>query len=150
LVSQHLEPIVLKLIFPLQCFTEDDEKLWEEDPVEYIHKKIDPPIDDFRSPVTASEELLIALATAKFSQVFIPVMKMINNVLSTLDKDQPRLKYGVLNMMCHLSDIVMSDKSPVRNHMEGFMATHVFPELNSPVAYLRAKVHLTLIRLVMF
>jgi importin-7 len=139
-VRNHLEPIVVKFIFPLLSYSDEDEELWNEDPVEYIHKKVDPPIDDFKSPITAAHELLVVIAENRFADAFIPIITMINGILTNLNQNQnPRMKFGALNMMCYLAGLTLSEKSPVRNQMEHFMVTFVFQELVSPHAFLRAK-----------
>ena len=81
-MKPHLEPLIVQFIFPLLCFSDSDQELWDEDPVEFIHKKIDPPMDDYRSPVTAAEELLRAIIRDRFKQTFIPTMTFINSILT--------------------------------------------------------------------
>lgn len=34
-----LQAICQEVIFPLMCYKDEDEKLWQEDPYEYIHMK---------------------------------------------------------------------------------------------------------------
>jgi hypothetical protein len=139
-LSTHLEPIITKFVFPLLSFTDADEELWNEDPVEYIHKKVDPPIDDFRSPVTAAHELLVVIAETRFAEAFVPIITMVNTILTNLAQNpNPRLKFGALNMMSYLADLALSEKSPIKGQMEQFMRTYVFQELVSPHSYLRAK-----------
>ncbi|KAJ3320443.1 hypothetical protein HDV06_005266 [Boothiomyces sp. JEL0866] len=139
MILEKLE-LLVKFIFPLLCFTEQDQELWDEDPVEYIHKKVDPPIDDFRSPVTAAEELLVSLVKSRFSQTFIPIVTMVNSILNTLSQQfNPNQKYGAMNIMAQLADMALSEKSPIKDQMEQFLVSHVFPDLTSPHAFLRAK-----------
>lgn len=38
-LQPHVEMIVAQFAFPMMCFSTDDEELFEDDPVEYIHKK---------------------------------------------------------------------------------------------------------------
>jgi importin-7 len=40
LLKNDVPDLISHVIFPLLCLTQDDLNLWEEDPVEYIHKKI--------------------------------------------------------------------------------------------------------------
>lgn len=82
MVKPHLESIFMHFIFPILCFTSHDQELWDSDPVEFIHKKIDPPVDDYRSPVTGAEELLTTIAVDRYRQTFLPIMTLINSVLS--------------------------------------------------------------------
>lgn len=38
-MKQHMQGIVQGIIFPLMCHSEDDEQLWQSDPVEFIRVK---------------------------------------------------------------------------------------------------------------
>jgi importin-7 len=40
LLKNNVPDLLAHVIFPLLCLTQEDLELWEEDPVEYIHKKI--------------------------------------------------------------------------------------------------------------
>ena len=35
----HIQGIIQDVIFPLMCYTDADEELWQEDPYEYIRMK---------------------------------------------------------------------------------------------------------------
>lgn len=35
----YLQGIIQDVIFPLMCYTDSDEELWQEDPYEYIRMK---------------------------------------------------------------------------------------------------------------
>ena len=38
-MKAHMLAIVQEVIFPLMCHSEEDEDLWQSDPVEYIRVK---------------------------------------------------------------------------------------------------------------
>lgn len=144
MIKPHLEIIIIHFIFPILCFTEADQELWDTDPVEFIHKKIDPPIDDYRSPVTGAEELLTAIVTDRHKQTFVPTMTFINNILTgylntPLAQRNPRQKDGALRMISHLADHLLEDDSPFKTQMEHFIFVHVKPEITSPHGFLRAR-----------
>jgi len=40
LLKNHVPNLIEHVVFPLLCLTQEDLELWEEDPGEYIHKKI--------------------------------------------------------------------------------------------------------------
>jgi hypothetical protein len=82
MIKPHLESIIMQFIFPILCFNAKDQELWDSDPVEFIHKKIDSPVDDYRSPVTGAEELLTSIVVDRYKQTFIPVMTLINAILT--------------------------------------------------------------------
>ncbi|MEQ2214928.1 hypothetical protein XENOCAPTIV_024038 [Xenoophorus captivus] len=55
--------IIQDVVFPLMCYTDSDEELWQEDPYEYIRMKFGGEtrahvFEDFISPTTAAQTLL--------------------------------------------------------------------------------------------
>ena len=38
-MKPHMQGIIQEIIFPLMCHSEEDEELWQSDPVEYIRVK---------------------------------------------------------------------------------------------------------------
>ena len=40
LLKNNVPNLIAHVVFPLMCLTQEDLELWEEDPGEYIHKKI--------------------------------------------------------------------------------------------------------------
>ncbi|KAG2256712.1 hypothetical protein Bca52824_076006, partial [Brassica carinata] len=38
LLQPHLDVLLFEIIFPLMCFNNDDQVLWDEDPHEYVRK----------------------------------------------------------------------------------------------------------------
>ncbi|TPX46848.1 hypothetical protein SeMB42_g02690 [Synchytrium endobioticum] len=143
LIKPHLEPMVVSFIFPLLCFSDEDQEIWAENPVEYIHKKVDP-MEEFRSPVFTAEHLLFAIVKDRFKHTFLPVMTFVNNILvqyNALSPNQrnPRIKDGALSMVARLADQILSKKSSLRSQMEDFLVREVYPEFTSPIHYLRAR-----------
>lgn len=35
----YLQAIIQEVVFPLMCYTEEDDELWQEDPYEFIRVK---------------------------------------------------------------------------------------------------------------
>ncbi|CAG8511343.1 16093_t:CDS:10 [Cetraspora pellucida] len=132
IIKPYSETLVSQYLFPQLCFSDEDEQLWTEDPVDYIHKKMDP-LEDFSSHTAAAISLLMDLAKLRKKYTFMGIMGFINNILATYhdspaDTKNPRHKDGALKMIGCLSDMVMRKKSGVAHLMEGFLTTHVFPE----------------------
>ncbi|KAI9492090.1 armadillo-type protein [Zychaea mexicana] len=143
ILKPHTETLVAHFIFPQLCFAAEDEELWEDDPVEYVHKKIDP-LMDFHSPQTNAINLLIDLARDRKKHTFMGILNFINNVLNKYletpdEQKNGREKDGALCMIGCLAHQVLRQKSPVANMMEPFFVTHVFPEFKSRFPYLRAR-----------
>lgn len=38
LLQPHLNVLLFEIVFPLMCFSDNDQMLWEEDPHEYVRK----------------------------------------------------------------------------------------------------------------
>ncbi|KAI9004065.1 putative nonsense-mediated mRNA decay protein [Gaertneriomyces semiglobifer] len=149
IIQPHLEPIVLHFIFPLLSFNEDDAQLWSEDPVEYVQKSIESSLDEFRNPLNAAEYLLFDLAKCRAKEAFIPIVTLINSILtkyqtSPPDQQNPREKDGALRMMSSLAPLALSKKSPIKDQVQTFIVSHVLPELRSPHAFLRVRACMTL------
>ncbi|RUP50513.1 armadillo-type protein, partial [Jimgerdemannia flammicorona] len=148
ILKPHTETLVSHFIFPQLCFSQEDEELWIEDPVEYVHKKVDP-LEDFHSPVTNAINFLIDLARDRKKHTFMGILGFANNILSKysespLEAKLPREKDGALCMIGCLAELILRKKSPVKSMMEQFFVTHVFPEFKSQYPFLRARAcHMT-------
>jgi importin-7 len=145
-MKSYAETLVSHFIFPQLCFSEEDEELWVEDPVDYIHKKLDP-LEDFSSPVAATITFLMNLAKHRNKFIFKKILNFINNVLDTYrdappESKDPHQKDGALKMIGCLADLILRKKSGIAHQIEPFFTTYVFPEFQSQYAYLRARVSL--------
>jgi hypothetical protein len=143
LLKPHVETLVAHFIFPQLCFSEEDQDLWDEDPVEFVHKKVDP-LEDFHSPQTNAMNFLIDLARDRKKYTFMGILNFVNGILNKYleapeDQKNPKEKDGALAMIGGLSYQVLQKKSPVANMMEPFFVTHVFPEFKSAHPFLRAR-----------
>ncbi|KAG9304951.1 hypothetical protein G9A89_003120 [Geosiphon pyriformis] len=141
--KSHSATIVSDFIFPQLCFSDQDQELWEEDPVEYVHKKVDP-LEDFTSPAIVAITFLMDLAKYRKKYTFATTLSLINNILNTYleappEAKNPRAKDGALRMIGCLSNLVLHKKSNVGHLMESFFTTHVFPEFRSEYPFLRAR-----------
>ncbi|RID62109.1 hypothetical protein BRARA_E01202 [Brassica rapa] len=57
LLLPRLDVLLFEIVFPLMCFNDSDQKLWEEDPHEYVRKGYNI-IEDLYSPRTASMDFV--------------------------------------------------------------------------------------------
>ncbi|KAI8969324.1 armadillo-type protein [Mycotypha africana] len=143
LLKPHVETLVAHFIFPQLCFSDEDQELWDEDPVEFVHKKVDP-LEDFHSPQTNAMNFLIDLARDRKKYTFMGILNFINGVLNKYleapeEQKNPKEKDGAMCMIGGLAYQVLQKKSPVANMMEPFFVTHVFPEFKSKYPFLRAR-----------
>ncbi|KAK1323984.1 hypothetical protein QJS10_CPA02g00514 [Acorus calamus] len=128
LLQPHLDVVLFEIIFPLMCFNDNDQKLWNEDPHEYVRKGYDI-IEDLYSPRTAAMDFVSELRMSWFHRYDeAPV-----GVKSYRQKDGALLAIGAL---CDK----LKQTEPYKSELEPMLVQHVFPEFNSPVGHLRAKV----------
>ncbi|KAJ7344452.1 hypothetical protein JRQ81_000402 [Phrynocephalus forsythii] len=134
-LKPHIQGIIQDVIFPLMCYTDADEELWQEDPYEYIRMKFDV-FEDFISPTTAAQTLLFT-ACGKRKEVLQKTMGFCYQILTEPNAD-PRKKDGALHMIGSLAEILLK-KKVYKDQMEYMLQNHVFPLFSSELGYMRAR-----------
>ncbi|KAG0058926.1 hypothetical protein BGZ90_004701 [Linnemannia elongata] len=141
MMKPHSETLITHFVFPQLCFTSEDEALWVDDPVEYVHAKIDV-LEDFTSPSTAATNFMTVMARYR-QNAFMQILALANSVLqkyneSLAEAKNPREKDGALVMIGALAPLILRKKS-LSSMMEPFFVNHVFPEFKSQYPFLRAR-----------
>uniref|UniRef100_A0A3Q4GXI7 Importin 8 n=1 Tax=Neolamprologus brichardi TaxID=32507 RepID=A0A3Q4GXI7_NEOBR len=108
-MKPHMQTICQEVIFPLMCYKDEDEKLWQEDPYEYIRMKF-----------------------SKCSSILF-----CHRILMDPSADPCRTD-GALHCIGALAELLLK-KRLYREQMELMLQNYVFPLLNSPLGYLRAR-----------
>uniref|UniRef100_A0A8C5F3X9 Importin 7 n=1 Tax=Gadus morhua TaxID=8049 RepID=A0A8C5F3X9_GADMO len=134
-LKQHIQGIIQDVVFPLMCYTDSDEELWQEDPYEYIRMKFDV-FEDFISPTTAAQTLLFTSCN-KRKEVLQKTMGFCYQILTDPACD-PRKKDGALHMIGSLAEILLK-KKVYKDQMEFMLQNHVFPLFRSELGYMRAR-----------
>uniref|UniRef100_A0A3Q2VH41 Importin 8 n=1 Tax=Haplochromis burtoni TaxID=8153 RepID=A0A3Q2VH41_HAPBU len=134
-MKPHMQTICQEVIFPLMCYKDEDEKLWQEDPYEYIRMKFNL-YDDHALPVTAAQSLLCK-AARKRKEVLPQMMEFCHRILMDPSADPCRTD-GALHCIGALAELLLK-KRLYREQMELMLQNYVFPLLNSPLGYLRAR-----------
>uniref|UniRef100_A0A8C5PDX5 Importin N-terminal domain-containing protein n=1 Tax=Leptobrachium leishanense TaxID=445787 RepID=A0A8C5PDX5_9ANUR len=134
-LKPHIHGIIQDVIFPLMCYTDSDEELWQEDPYEYIRMKFDV-FEDFISPTTAAQTLLFT-SCSKRKEVLQKSMGFCYQILTDPATD-PRKKDGALHMIGSLAEILLKKKI-YKDQMEFMLQNHVFPLFSSSLGYMRAR-----------
>ncbi|KAG8438359.1 hypothetical protein GDO86_008876, partial [Hymenochirus boettgeri] len=134
-LKPHIQGIIQDVIFPLMCYTDSDEELWQEDPYEYIRMKFDV-FEDFISPTTAAQTLLFT-SCSKRKEVLQKSMGFCYQILTEPAAD-PRKKDGALHMIGSLAEILLKKKI-YKDQMEFMLQNHVFPLFSSELGYMRAR-----------
>ncbi|XP_030575917.1 importin-8 isoform X4 [Archocentrus centrarchus] len=134
-MKPHMQSICQEVIFPLMCYKDEDEKLWQEDPYEYIRMKFNL-YDDHALPVTAAQSLLCK-AARKRKEVLPQMMEFCHQILMDPSADPCRMD-GALHCIGALAELLLK-KRMYREQMELMLQNYIFPLLNSPLGYLRAR-----------
>lgn len=142
LLQPRLDVLLFEIIFPLMCFNDNDQKLWDEDPHEYVRKGYDI-IEDLYSPRTAAMDFVSELVRKrgrenlqKFIQFIVEILKRYDEALA--EHKPYRQKDGALLAIGALCDKLKST-APYKSELEHMLVQHVFTEFNSPAGHLRAK-----------
>lgn len=135
MIKNHMPLIIQNILFPLMCYTDEDESLWQTDPQEYIRIKFDV-FEDYVSPVIAAQTLLHNVCK-KRKDILPKVLGFAIQILSDPNGD-PRNKDGALHMIGAIADILLK-KDQYKNNMENMLISYVFPHFQSPLGFLRAR-----------
>ncbi|ONI29087.1 hypothetical protein PRUPE_1G180500 [Prunus persica] len=138
LLQPRLDVLLFEIVFPLMCFNDNDLKLWDEDPHEYVRKGY-----DLYSPRTASMDFVSELVRKrgkenlhKFIQFIVEIFKRYDE--APVEYKPYRQKDGALLAIGALCDR-LKQTEPYKSELERMLVQHVFPEFSSPVGHLRAK-----------
>ncbi|XP_019855725.1 PREDICTED: importin-7-like [Amphimedon queenslandica] len=137
LIRPHFDGIFIDIIFPLLCYSNEDDQLWHDDPYEYIRMKFDI-FEDLVSPVVAVQ-VFLSEACHKRKNILDPVMGYCIQILNEpAEKRDPRKKDGALNVIGTTAEVLMKKKT-YKAQLEPMLVAHVFPEFSSPFGYMRAR-----------
>lgn len=68
MLKPHSAAVIQEVLFPILCYTDADEELWQCDPHEYIRTKFDI-FEDYVSPVMAAQTLLHTICKKRKDQL---------------------------------------------------------------------------------
>ncbi|KAD0994770.1 hypothetical protein E3N88_43444 [Mikania micrantha] len=142
LLQPRLDVVLFEIIFPLMCFNDNDQTLWEEDPHEYVRKGYDI-IEDLYSPRTAAMDFVSELVRKRgkenLQKFILFIVEIFKRYEATSVEFKPyRQKDGALLAIGALCD-KLKQTEPYKSELEPMLVQHVFPEFASPVGHLRAK-----------
>ncbi|XP_057779472.1 importin beta-like SAD2 [Salvia miltiorrhiza] len=140
-LQPRLDVVLFEIIFPLMCFSDNDQRLWDEDPHEYVRKGYDI-IEDLYSPRTAAMDFVSELVRKRQKENLQKFLLFIVEVFKRYDEAAPeyksfRQKDGALLAIGALCD-KLKQTEPYKSELERMLVQHVFPEFSSPVGHLRA------------
>uniref|UniRef100_A0A6Q2YGY5 Importin N-terminal domain-containing protein n=1 Tax=Esox lucius TaxID=8010 RepID=A0A6Q2YGY5_ESOLU len=92
-LKPHIQGIIQDVVFPLMCYTDSDQELWEEDPYEYIRMKF-------------GSDLVFLFCHSEGMSVLQKTMGFCYQILTEPASD-PRKKDGALHMIGSLAEILL-------------------------------------------
>ncbi|UKZ74242.1 hypothetical protein TrVFT333_001904 [Trichoderma virens FT-333] len=141
-LKAHLTNLVTHFVFPVLCLSPEDVEQFEEEPEEYLHRKLNY-FEEASAPDVAATNFLVNLTKNRRKEVF-EILKFVNAVVneyeqSADDKKNHIAKEGALRMIGTLAPVILGKKSPIADQVEYFLVRYVFPDFTSPLGYLRAR-----------
>ncbi|KDB24195.1 hypothetical protein H109_03932 [Trichophyton interdigitale MR816] len=142
ILKPHMDNLLAHFIFPILCLSDEDIEMFETDPSEYLHRKLNV-YEEATVPGVAATNFLVSLTKTRKKQTF-SILTFVNGIVSKYEaapdgQKLPREKEGALRMIGTLSSVILGKKSPIADQVEYFFVRHVFPEFRSPHGYLRAR-----------
>ena len=142
LLKPHMENLISHVFFPVLCQTDEDLELFDSDPSEYLHRKLNF-YEEVTAPDVAATNFLVSLTKSRRKQTFT-ILNFVNGVVNKYESSSngdknPREKEGALRMIGTLASVILGKKSPIADQVEYFFVRHVFPEFRSPHGFLRAR-----------
>ena len=141
-LKPHLTNLVTHFIFPVLCLSEDDVEKFEDEPEEYLHRKLNF-YEEVSAPDVSATNFLVSLTKSRRKQTF-EILQFINAVVNDYevapdDKKNHIAKEGALRMIGTLAPVILGKKSPIADQVEYFLVRYVFPDFTSPQGFLRAR-----------
>lgn len=142
-IKIHIEPIIKLFIFPRLCFTEEDERIWAEDPYEYVHKRLDP-YEDLESISWAASHLLGNMVKRRKKSVFHVLLCFINEIFvgfsnpSSAYYNNIRTKEGALLVVGTISSTIL-EAPELKGQTEALVMSAVLPDMCAESPFLRAR-----------
>ena len=141
-LKPHMDTIISHVLFPILCQSDEDIELFDTDPPEYLHRKLNF-FEEISAPDVAAVNFLVSLTKSRKKQTFL-ILNFVNGIVNTYesvpeDQKNAREKEGALRMIGTLATVILGKKSPIADQVEYFFVRHVFPEFRSSHGYLRAR-----------
>ncbi|KAK5998970.1 putative importin [Cladobotryum mycophilum] len=141
-LKPHLTNLVTHFVFPVLCLSDEDVEQFEEQPEEYLHRKLNY-FEEASAPDVAATNFLVNLTKNRRKETF-EILKFVNAVVNEYeqapdDKKNHIAKEGALRMIGTLAPVILGKKSPIADQVEYFIVRYVFPDFTSPLGYLRAR-----------
>ena len=141
MLKPHMDFLLYKVCFPTMCLTPEDIETFETDPHEFVHRQ-NSPMADFYDPRMAAITVVIDLVEHRGRDITQPLLGFLTEILHRYNAAEESAKNhiekdGALLTFGSLSKYLIKKKKKYAGELEGLLVTSVFPDFNSPVAFLR-------------
>lgn len=143
-LQPHLPNLLMHLLFPLLCLSEEDVASFSDEPDEYLHRKLNF-YEEISSPDVSATNFLVCLTKARRRQVY-EILQFVNNIVTAYEQATPEeqdknyiAKDGALRLIGTLAPILLGKKSPIADQVEMFLVRYVLPDFLSNKGILRAR-----------
>lgn len=141
-LKPHIDTLISHVLFPVLCQSDDDIELFDSDPPEYLHRKLNF-YEEVSAPDVAATNFLVSLTKSRKKLTFT-ILTFVNDIVNKYEaapdgQKDAREKEGALRMIGTLASVILGKKSPIADQVEYFFVRHVFPEFRSPYGFLRAR-----------
>ena len=140
LLKPHLDFLLYQVCFPTMCLTQEDIDIFENDPHEFVHRQ-NSPLADFYDPRMSAITLVTDLVKHRGQDVTQNLLGRMTEMLQRYASAPPEQKNhiekdGALLTFGSLAKFLLA-KEKYAKEIEGLLVSSVFPDFNSPVAFLR-------------
>ncbi|KAK2592929.1 Nonsense-mediated mRNA decay protein 5 [Conoideocrella luteorostrata] len=141
-LKPHLTNLVTHFVFPVMCLSDEDTEQFDDEPEEFLHRKLNY-FEEASAPDVAATNFLVNLTKNRRKETY-EILKFVNAVVNEYeqaleDKKNHIAKEGALRMIATLAPVLLSKKSPIADQVEYFLVRYVFPDFTSSQGYLRAR-----------
>jgi hypothetical protein len=136
-LKPHMLVIIQEILYPLMCHSDEDDELFENDPIEYIKAKYDV-FEDFVSPVNAARQLVYQVANKRKVALDQAMVFCIQALSQQQQQLTPRQKDGILHIVGAVAPVLLK-KNMYKDQVESMLVSYVFPEFQSASGFLRAR-----------
>ncbi|SPC66853.1 related to NMD5 - Nam7p interacting protein (Importin-8) [Ustilago sp. UG-2017b] len=137
LLKPHVLQLTRSFIFPRLCFGEEDEELWQLDPVDFVRANLDP-FEEIGSVSGSAATFVQTVAAKRTKSAFMPLLEFVTEVVNDYPNGSrtAKEKDGAFHL-CRAMDSTMVSHEKVSAMLHGFFAQHIIPELKSGHKFLR-------------
>jgi hypothetical protein len=147
-MEPHLDAIFQQIVFPMLCFSAEDDELWKDDPQEYVRKSQDL-IEDMYSPRTAAcsytQELVITGRRLKENlPKVLGAMVQIFTRFQAVPQGTPldaKLRAEVDGALVVIENLrsTLQAHPEYKHQLEQMLMAYVYPAFGSAHGHIRAK-----------